>query len=79
MQITDLERSAASMNRISFAGARGTIACSILPVLASHSSQHGKLYSEGRAPVPEARPYCFICSVFRAHGAHFPVITRTTS
>ena len=28
-----------------------------LPVVASHSSQHGKLYSEGRAPVPGARPY----------------------
>lgn len=57
MQISDLERSAASMNRISFAGARGAVICSFLPVLVSHSSQHGKLYGEGRAPVPGARPY----------------------
>ena len=57
MQISDLERSTASMNRISFAGARGAVICSILPVLASHSSQHGKLYGEGRAPVLGARPY----------------------
>lgn len=57
MEISDLERSAASMNRISFAGARGAVICSFLPVLVSHSSQHGKLYGEGRAPVPGARPY----------------------
>ena len=30
-------------------------------------------------PVPGARPSCLNCSIFRAHGAHFPVITRTTS
>ena len=47
MQITDLERSAASMNRISFAGARGTIACSILPVLVSQSGQHWKAIRRG--------------------------------
>lgn len=42
-----LERSAASMNRISFAGARGTIACSILPVLVSQSGQHRKAIRRG--------------------------------
>ena len=30
-------------------------------------------------PVPGARPSCLNCSIFRAHGAYFPVITRTTS
>lgn len=30
-------------------------------------------------PVPGARPSCLNCSFFRAHGARFPVITRTTS
>lgn len=57
MQILDLERSVASMNRISFAGARGASSVFFLPVLVSHSSQHGKLYGEVRAPVPGARTY----------------------
>ena len=30
-------------------------------------------------PVLGARPSCLNCSIFRAHGAYFPVITRTTS
>lgn len=29
-------------------------------------------------PVPGARPSCLNCSFFRAHGAYFPVNTRTT-
>lgn len=33
----------------------------------------------GRFGSPGVRPSCLNCSIFRAHGAYFPVITRTTS
>lgn len=39
----------------------------------------GKHTARAAPPVPGARPSCLNCSIFRAHGAHFPVITRTTS
>ena len=39
----------------------------------------GKHTAGAEPPAPGARPSCLNCSIFRAHGAHFPVITRTTS
>ena len=43
------------------------------------SSSRSSITSSPNAPVPGARPSCLNCSIFRAHGAHFQVITRTTS
>lgn len=40
-----------------FRWGQGRVVCFFLPVLVSHSSQHGKLYGEVRAPVPGARTY----------------------
>ena len=39
----------------------------------------GKHTARAAPPVPGARPSCLNCSIFRAHDARFPVITRTTS
>lgn len=79
LAISDLERPAASIDRISFTVSRGTVIFSILPGRARQSNRPGKPYGGGRAPGPGARPSCLNCSIIRAHGAHFPVITRTTS
>lgn len=74
--ISDLERPAASIDRILFTVSWGTVISSILPGRARQSNRPGKPYGEGRAPGPRARPSCLNCSIFRAHGAYFPVITR---
>ena len=39
----------------------------------------GNHTSRSAPPFPGARPSCSNCSLFRARGAQFPVITRTTS
>ena len=80
MQISDLERSAASMNRISFAGARGRGHLFFLPVVASHSSQHGEAVQRGSRPGSRGATLLILfAQFFRAHGAYFLVITRTIS
>ena len=48
--ISDLERPAASIDRISFTVSRGTVISSILPGRARQSNRLGKPYGEGRAP-----------------------------
>ncbi len=50
--ISDLERPAASIDRISFTVSRGTVISSILPGRARQSNRPGKPYGEGRAPGP---------------------------
>lgn len=48
--ISDLERPATSIDRISFNVSRGTVISSILPGRARQSNSPGKPYGEGRAP-----------------------------
>lgn len=50
LAISDLERPAASIDRISFTVFRGTVSSSILPGRARQSNRPGKPYGEGRAP-----------------------------
>lgn len=50
--ISDLERPAASIDRISFTVSRGTVISSILPGRARQSNRPGKPYGEGRALGP---------------------------
>lgn len=50
LAISDLERPAASIDRISFTVSRGTVISSILPGRARQSNRPGKPYGEGRAP-----------------------------
>ena len=52
LAISDLERPAASIDRISFTVSRGTVISSILPGRARQSNRPGKPYGEGRAPGP---------------------------
>lgn len=77
--ISDLERPVASIDRISFTVSRDTVISSILPGRARQSNRPGKPYGEGRAPGPRGAALLLKLLNFRAYGAHFPVITRTTS
>ena len=51
----------------------------MLPGRARQSNRPGKPYGEGRAPGPRGAALLLKLLNFRAHGAYFPVITRSTS
>lgn len=77
--ISDLERPAASIDRISFTVSRGTVISSILPGRARQSNRPGKPYGEGRAPGPRGAALllkllnfsCSRCSFPSDHSDHF--------
>ena len=79
--ISDLERPAASIDRISFTVSRGTVISSILPGRARQSNRPGKPYGEGRAPGPRGAALllkllnfsCSRCSFPSDHSDHFLV------
>ena len=79
--ISDLERPAASIGRISFTVSRGTVISSILPGRARQSNRPGKPYGEGRAPGPRGAALllkllnfsCSRCSFLSDHSDHFLV------
>ena len=77
--ISDLERPAASIDRMSFTVSRGTVISSILPGRARLSNRLGKTYGEGRAPGPRGAALllkllnfsCSRCSFPSDHSDHF--------
>lgn len=79
--ISDLERPAASIDRISFTVSRGTVISSILPGRARQSNRPGKPSGEGRAPGPRGAALllkllnfsCSRCSFPSDHSDHFLV------
>ena len=79
--ISDLERPAASIDRISFTVSRGTVISSILPGRARQSNRPGKPYGEGRAPGPRGAALllkllnfsCSRCLFPSDHSDHFLV------
>ena len=83
--ISDLERPAASIDRISFTVSRGTVISSILPGRARQSNRPGKPYGEGRAPGPRGAALllkllnfsCSRCSFPGDHSDHFLVNINT--
>ena len=85
--ISDLERPAASIDRISFTVSRGTVISSILPGRARQSNRPGKPYGEGRAPGPRGAALllkllnfsCSRCSFPSDHSDHFLVNINTRS
>lgn len=85
--ISDLERPAASIDRISFTVSRGTVISSILPGRARQSNRPGKPYGEGRAPGPRGAALllkllnfaCSRCSFPSDHSDHFLVNINRTS
>lgn len=80
-QFSDLERPAASIDRISFTVSRGTVISSILPGRARQSNRPGETYGEGRAPGPRGAALllkllnfsCSRCSFPSDHSDHFLV------
>ena len=85
--ISDLERPAASIDRISFTVSRGTVISSILPGRARQSNRPGKPYGEGRAPGPRGAALllkllnfsCSRCLFPSDHSDHFLVNINTSS
>lgn len=85
LAISDLERPAASIDRISFTVSRGTVISSILPGRARQSNHPGKPYGEGRAPGPRGAALllkllnfsCSRCSFPSEHSGHFLVHINT--
>ena len=75
--ISDLECPAAPIDRLSFAMSRGTVISST-PFPAGLAKVTARENHTARvvAPVYGVRPSC---SIIRAHGAQFPMNTRTTS
>ena len=79
--ISDLERPAASIDRISFTVSRGTVISSILPGRARQSNRPGKPYGGGRAPGPRGAALllkllnfsCSRCLFPSDHSDHFLV------
>ena len=84
--ISDLERPAASIDRISFTVSRGTVISSILPGRARQSCRPGKPYGEGRAPGPRGAALllkllnfsCSRCLFPSDHSDHFLVNINTS-
>ena len=82
---SDLERPAASIDRISFTVSRGTVISSILPGRARQSNRPGKPYGEGRAPGPRGVALllkllnfsCSRCSFPSGYSDHFLVNINT--
>ena len=70
--ISDLERPAASIDRISFTVSRGTVISSILPGRARQSNRPGKPYGEGRAPGPRGAALLLILLNFSCSRRSFP-------
>ena len=85
--ISDLERPAASIDRISFTVSRGTVISSILPERARQSNCPGKPYGEGRAPGPRGAAHllkllnfsCSRCLYPSDHSDHFLVNINTST
>ena len=85
--ISDLERPAASIDRISFTVSRGTVISSILPGRARQSNRPGKPYGGGCAPGPRGAALLLKllnfsysrCSFASDHSDHFLVNINTTS
>lgn len=83
--VSDLERPAASIDRISFTVSRGTVISSILPGRARQSNRPGKTYGEGRAPGPRGAALllkllnfsCSRCLFPSEHSDHFLVHINT--
>ena len=83
--ISDLERPAASIDRISFTVSRGTVISSILPGRARQSNCPGKPYGEGRASGPRGAALllkllnfsCSRCLYPSDHSDHFLVNINT--
>lgn len=79
--ISDLERPAASNDRISFTVSRRTVVSSILPGRARQSNRPGKPYGEGHAPGSRGAALllkllnysCSRCSFPSDHSDHFLV------
>lgn len=79
--ISDLERPAASIDRILFTVSWGTVISSILPGRARQSNRPGKPYGEGRAPGPRGAALllkllnfsCSRCLFPSDHSDHFLV------
>lgn len=84
--ISDLERPAASIDRISFTVSRGTVISSIPPGRARQSNRPGKPYGEGRAPGPRGVALllkllnfsCSRCSFPSGYSDHFLVNINIT-
>lgn len=79
--ISDLERPAASIDRISFTVSRDTVISSTLPGPVRQSNRPGKPCGEGRAPGPRGAALllkllnfsCSRCSFSSEHSDHFLV------
>ena len=79
--ISDLERPAASIDRISFTVSRGTVISPVLPGRARQSNRPGKPYGGDRAPGPRGTTLlfkllgysCSRCSAPGDHSDHFLV------
>lgn len=82
---SDLERPAASIDRISFTVSRGTVVSSVLPGRARQGNRPGKPYGEGRAPGPRGAALLLKllnfsysrCSFPNDHSDHFLVNINT--
>ena len=72
LAISDLERPAASIDRISFTVSRGTVISSILPGRARQRNRPGKPYGEGRAPGPRGAALLFKLLNFSCSRCLFP-------
>ena len=70
--VSDLERPAASIDRISFTVSRGTVISSILPGRARQSNRPGKPYGEGRAPGPRGAALLLKLLIFSCSRCLFP-------
>lgn len=70
--VSDLERLAASIDRISFTVSRGTVISSILPGRARQSNRPGKPYGEGRAPGPRGAALLLKLLIFSCSRCLFP-------
>ena len=81
LAISDLERPAASIDRISFTVSRGTVISSVLPGRARQRNRPGKPYGEGRDPGPRGAALllkllnfsCSRCLFPSEHSDHFLV------
>lgn len=85
--ISDLERPAASIDRISFTVSRDTVISSTLPGPVRQSNRPGKPCGEGRAPGPQGAALllkllnfsCSRCSFSSEHSDHFLVNINSAS
>ena len=69
---SDLERPAASIDRISFTVSRGAVISPVLPGRARQSDRPGKPYGEGRAPGPRGAALLLKLLIFSCSRCSFP-------